>query len=119
MSLLLFLASVFGPIIQSWIAVALIFLVVLIMSLPRLIGMGVGTLLIPARRARWLNGRREKRERRRRTNAEIALMQREMEEYGLEEAKRRQLSRLATGNWGVDRSRQPTSSARPDEEPTA
>jgi hypothetical protein len=117
--------SALGPIIQSWVALALIFLAVLILCLPRLIGHGLvaacrgaWTLLVPARRARWLEGRREKRGRKRGIGAELELLQREMEEHGVEEARRRQLSRLRAGTFAMDRSHQPTGPVRPGEEPT-
>lgn len=116
MSALWLLVSVVGPIIQSWVALALVFLAVLVLSLPRLLGRGLvaacrgaWTLLVPARRVRWLRARREKRERRRTLRAEVDLLGREVQQYGRDEVLRRSADRQYHRITGP---------ARPDEETT-
>ena len=120
MSLMWLLLDAIGAAIQGWVALGLIFLAVLILSLPRLLGKGlvascrgVWTLLIPARRYRWLQARHGSRERRRMARAEVDLLKREIEQYGRSEALRRSGDRQYSR--ATDTGRDP---ARPDEEPT-
>lgn len=100
----------------AWITAALGILALLILSTPRLLGLGflagcrrVWTLMIPSRRAQWLQQRREKQERHQRVMAEAQLLGQEKEQYGRDEAMRRAL----------DRMRQRTTGTHQDEEPTA
>ncbi|MEU1273465.1 hypothetical protein [Streptomyces sp. NPDC005799] len=87
--------------IRAAVALLLILLACFVFSLPALLGKGIGalergvvTLLVPSRRAARQSQRSDERARKQWMRDEMALLQREIAEYGKEEASRRQRERF-------------------------